>query len=158
MTGDTDDISEGTTNLYNRQADWSQATNTAPDFIKNKPTIPTVTTKRVTLTVSDGATPAINCDSGTEVYAKWEAGTASTAPALSNVVVDSVILLNIKKTISGDVTVTFSQAGYDFALVGAAAAASAAVVLSGVENSFHEISLAVTAHEISTDKVITIRS
>jgi hypothetical protein len=154
----TDGLTEGTTNLYNRQADWSQATNTEPDFIKNKPTIPTVTTKRVTLTVTDGATPAIDCDSGTEVYAKWEAGTASTAPALSNVVVDSVILLNIKKTISGDVTVTFSQAGYQFALDKEEAGASKAVTLTGAANSFHEISLAVTAHEISTDKVITIRS
>jgi hypothetical protein len=38
------------------------------------------------------------------VYVKWEAGTASTAPSFSNVVVDSVIHLSMKKTISGDVS------------------------------------------------------
>jgi hypothetical protein len=170
MTGDTDDVSEGTTNLYNRQADWNQATNTAPDFIKNKPTlfsgsyndltdkptIPTVSTKRVSVTATDGATPAIDCDSGTEVYVKWEAGTAATAPSFSNVVVDSVIHLSMKKTISGDVTVTFSQSGYDFALEGETAGASKDVVLSGDQNAFFSVILTVTAHEISGDKVVTI--
>lgn len=42
----TDDITEGIDNLFNRQADWNQSTNTAPDYIKNKPTLfsPTINT------------------------------------------------------------------------------------------------------------------
>ncbi|MDR2030209.1 MAG: hypothetical protein LBP65_01945, partial [Puniceicoccales bacterium] len=36
VTLTTDDISEGTTNLYNRQADFAQTDSTEPDFIKNK--------------------------------------------------------------------------------------------------------------------------
>jgi hypothetical protein len=116
----------------------------------------TPTTKRVSVTATDGATPAINCDSGTEVYVKWEAGTASTAPSFSNVVVDSVIHLSMKKTISGDVVATFSQSGYVFALEGEATAASKAVTLTGDQNAFFSVILTVTAHEISGDKVVTI--
>jgi hypothetical protein len=152
----TDGLTEGTTNLYNRQADWNQATNTEPDFIKNKPTIPTVSTRRVSVTATDGATPAIDCASGTEVYVKWEAGTAATAPSFSNVVVDSVIHLSMKKTISGDVVATFSQSGYVFALEGEATAASKSVTLTGDQNAFFSVILTVTAHEISGDKVVTI--
>ena len=39
--GSTDNIVEGSTNLWNKQADWNQTTTTAGDYIKNKPTIPT---------------------------------------------------------------------------------------------------------------------
>ena len=119
-------------------------------------TTPNSTTKRVELTITDGATPTIDCQNGTEVYAKWEAGTAATAPVLNNLLVNSVIHLSIIKTIAGDITVTFSKTGYQFALESETAGASKAVTLTGDQNAFFSVILTVTAHEISGDKVVTI--
>jgi hypothetical protein len=142
---------------FNYESDLTSAMTTdrhIPDIGKVKEIVGSA--KRISVTAADGATPAIDCDSGTEVYVKWEAGTASTAPSFSNVVVDSVIHLSMKKTISGDVVATFSQSGYVFALEGEATAASKAVTLTGDQNAFFSVILTVTAHEISGDKVVTI--
>jgi hypothetical protein len=74
FSGDLDDIDEGTTNKHftdtektklsgiatgaemNVQPDWNQATNTEDDYIKNKPTIPTISDTAYDETSWDGVT------------------------------------------------------------------------------------------------------
>lgn len=65
------------------QADWNEADSTQPDYIKNKPTIPTVndatvtftqggvTKGSVTLNQSSDATIALDAGGGTQVNADW---------------------------------------------------------------------------------------
>lgn len=63
------------------QSDWSQASTTAPDFIKNKPTIPTIT-----------AQPKVN-DAATN--ASTTAATNGATNAATNLTSDSVAILGI---------------------------------------------------------------
>jgi len=66
----------------NVQSDWNQDDNTQDDYIKNKPTIPTVNDKTVTITVNGSTTPAgtFNLNQGTDASINI-AETDPTVPA-----------------------------------------------------------------------------
>ena len=92
-----DNVSNGTTNKFNMQADWNQADNTAGDFIKNKPTLGTA--------AATDATAYATAAQGT----KADSAIQSAGTGLSK----SGTTLNHSNSVTAKTTQGFAQIAYD---------------------------------------------
>lgn len=81
-----DNISNGTTNKFNMQADWNQADNTAGDYIKNKPTLGTAAATDATAY----ATAAQGTKADSAIQSVKVGGTALTPDANKAVNITSI--------------------------------------------------------------------
>ena len=90
-------VTNGTTNKFNMQADWTQADNTSGDFIKNKPTLGTAATTDATAY----ATAAQGTKADTAIQS---AGTGLSASGTT---------LNHSNSVTAKTTQGFAQIAYD---------------------------------------------
>ena len=97
---DDESLLEALNTRNNVQADWNQTTTTAKDYIKNKPTIPTVST---TVTQND-----TNPVSGGAVYSKFE-DLIGTAPAALDTLGEIAAALNNDGDLAGTLTTQISS-------------------------------------------------
>jgi len=169
LTGGFTNLVTGLTanTLYYAQSDGSMGTTVtaAPIFYAISATegyllfTPEVDLKDIYVpTITDGATPSLDCLNYKQVKAEWS--TAQSTPTLSLSNVGELVHLVIEKTIAGDTVVTLSATGFKFVDLDSdndTVAATVDITLSGANPSYYEISILKTPFT-DTDTILHVTS